>query len=387
MSFKRFFSRSLGADSERLHFAAHSHHLWPDACFEGQEQALCDAARLADRKWDHIFASVWPKAQRHVARTLQLTDPNSVTFAPNTHDLIVRVLSGMAFSRPLRVLTTEGEFHSFRRQLDRLEEEGIVAVERIAPQPFDTFHARFASALQASMYDLVFLSQVFYQSGFIVPELASLVTHTNPEAIVMIDGYHGFMAVPTDLRPLEDRVFYLSGGYKYAMSGEGICFMHAPPGLIMRPRITGWFASFGALQNQQQQVAYTDDGGRFLGSTFDPSGIYRFASVMDWLEREQLSVAAIRRYTEPLAQAFCVAVDNANLPFSSKDLVLPCASEARGQFLTYEFSRASQVQQALGHANIIVDVRDSRLRFGFGLYHDPSDIAAVVTRMKILRFS
>ena len=42
MSFKRLFSRSLGADPERLHFAAHSHHLWPDASFDGQTQAWTD---------------------------------------------------------------------------------------------------------------------------------------------------------------------------------------------------------------------------------------------------------------------------------------------------------------------------------------------------------
>jgi len=28
---KDLFSRALSLDPERLHFAAHSHHLWPDA--------------------------------------------------------------------------------------------------------------------------------------------------------------------------------------------------------------------------------------------------------------------------------------------------------------------------------------------------------------------
>ena len=45
MSFKPLFTRSLGADPERLHFAAHSHHLWPDASFEGHCRAWDDAAR------------------------------------------------------------------------------------------------------------------------------------------------------------------------------------------------------------------------------------------------------------------------------------------------------------------------------------------------------
>ena len=75
MSFKELFSRSLSADPERLHFASHSHHLWPDASFEGQAEAWNDAARLADRKWDRVMGEIWPEAQAHVAREIGSDDP------------------------------------------------------------------------------------------------------------------------------------------------------------------------------------------------------------------------------------------------------------------------------------------------------------------------
>ena len=70
MSFKELFSRSLSADPDRLHFAAHSHHLWPDASFDGQVEAWNDAARLADRKWDKVMGEVWPESQHHVSATI-----------------------------------------------------------------------------------------------------------------------------------------------------------------------------------------------------------------------------------------------------------------------------------------------------------------------------
>ena len=57
-------------DPERLHFAAHSHHLWPDASFEGQVECWEDAAALADNKWDKVMGEVWPEAQAHVAAEL-----------------------------------------------------------------------------------------------------------------------------------------------------------------------------------------------------------------------------------------------------------------------------------------------------------------------------
>ena len=122
MNFKQLFSRSLAADPERLHFAAHSHHLWPDASFEGQVEAWNDAARLADRKWDKVMGEVWPEAQGHVARELATGEPDLIAFSPNTHDFLVRLVTAAPRRGPrLRVLTSDGEFHSARRQLARWE--------------------------------------------------------------------------------------------------------------------------------------------------------------------------------------------------------------------------------------------------------------------------
>ena len=112
MSFKHLFSRSLSLAPGRLHFAAHSHHLWPDVSFEAQQTAWDDAARHADRKWDLVFGQVVPEAQAHVAAELGLPSPDSLVFAPNTHDFLVRLVSAVG-RRPVRILSTDGEFHSF----------------------------------------------------------------------------------------------------------------------------------------------------------------------------------------------------------------------------------------------------------------------------------
>jgi selenocysteine lyase/cysteine desulfurase len=122
LSYKAHFRRFLDADPARLHFAAHSHHLWPDVTFAAQERCWLDAARLADRKWEHVFGAVIPSVQRGVARLLNLSRPENIVFAPNTHSLLNRLLSCLPRDRPLRVLTTDGEFHSLTRQLRRLEE-------------------------------------------------------------------------------------------------------------------------------------------------------------------------------------------------------------------------------------------------------------------------
>ncbi|HEY4998722.1 MAG TPA: hypothetical protein VII36_06240, partial [Usitatibacter sp.] len=65
-----------------------------------------------------------PAAQQHVARLLSLSDPRQVAFAPNTHEFVARIYSCLDDKRPLRVLTSASEFHSFRRQTRRLQETG-----------------------------------------------------------------------------------------------------------------------------------------------------------------------------------------------------------------------------------------------------------------------
>ena len=145
MSFKPLFSRALALAPERLHFAAHSHHLWPDVSFEAQQQAWLDANRHADRKWDLIFDEIIPQAQAEVANELKLASPDSVVFSPNTHDLLLRVFSAFE-TQPVRILSTDGEFHSFRRQAERWEEAGQAVVTRVPLAPFDTFAERFVAA-------------------------------------------------------------------------------------------------------------------------------------------------------------------------------------------------------------------------------------------------
>ena len=81
--------------------------------------------------------------------------------------------------------------------------------------------------------------------------------------------------------------FYLGGGYKYAMAGEGMGFLYCPPGFGPRPLVTGWYAEFGDLTAPPgSSVGYTQDAMRFMGATFDPSALYRFNAVRRcWQEK------------------------------------------------------------------------------------------------------
>lgn len=386
---KDLFSRALSLDPERLHFAAHSHHLWPDASFDGQVRTWVEANKFADRKWDLIFGQVIPEAQRHVARELNLPSPDTVVFAPNTHDLLLRIVSGLQ-RKPVRILSTDGEFHSFRRQAERWEEAGEAVVTRVPLEPFESFDDRFMAAAVAGReggggFDLILISQVFFRTGQAFGRIADLAALADPAGPwVVVDGYHGFMATPTDLSAVADRIFYLSGGYKYAMAGEGVCFLHAPDGYCPRPVITGWFAEFGELSGPPGGVQYRSDGGRFWGATFDVTPLYRFNAVREMLDEAGLGTAEISAHAHGLMQQFATAVAAGEAgSLSEADLINPPAgavagAAGRARFLAFRHDRAEAWKGRLLDAGVITDVRDDVIRFGFGLYQDEADVERLI---------
>ncbi|MCJ8191212.1 kynureninase/PvdN C-terminal domain-containing protein [Sphingomicrobium aestuariivivum] len=386
MSHKRLFSRSLEAAPDRLHFAAHSHHLWPDASREGQVACWDDAARLADLKWDRVMGEVWPEAARHVATELGMGGDKAdrIVFAANTHDFILR-LAAAAPRRargPLRVLASDGEFHSARRQFARWLEAGEIILDTVPTAPWEDFAERFTAAAKTGRHDLVMVSQVMFGTGRVTAPIEPIVELADPDGPwVVIDGYHSFMAIDAPFGGgLSDKAFFLGGGYKYAMAGEGMGFMSCPPGFGDRPPLTGWFAEFEDLTLPPGMVGYASNAMRFMGATFDPSALYRWNAVRAMLEAEGLDTAGISAQVAALQQQ---AVDVfADTPLADAELLNPLGDGPHARFLAYRHEQAAAWCDALKAEGVVTDVRGDVIRFGFGLYHDADDVAALARALR-----
>ena len=192
------------------------------------------------------------------------------------------------------------------------------------------------------------------------------------------------MARPTDLSRVAARAFYMAGGYKYAMAGEGICFLHCPPGYGPRPRDTGWFAEFGALAAPAgKTVGYPADGSRFLGATFDPVGIYRMHAVLTWLKSAGSGVGDVHAHATALMEHFLTRLDPLGLKgLGCRDLITPFGSgPAHGNFLTFRTPRAAAIEEALASVDVQADHRGDRMRFGFGLALTREEVDAAIERM------
>lgn len=375
--YSQFLQAPSGAPSSMLHMACHSHHYWPDVTLEAVQQYWHDAALLADEKWGPVFEQKIPAWQAAVARTLNLPDPDRIALAPNTHELVYRLISAFDLGRPLRILTTDGEFYSFARQLQRLEELDTVEVTRIAKEPYTTLAERFEQELHRNDYQLAYASQVFFDSGVVFPQLLEIAERKPERTEFVIDGYHAFFARPVDLGRVADKVFFTAGSYKYLGAGEGLCFMSIPKGCDLRPLNTGWFAEMAELENRADRVGFSDNWLRFAGATMDYSTLYKGLAIFRLFENEGITVEKIHDYVLAAQRRFLDSMDTADHPLLNREnLIYHDLENGHGHFFTFDCGTAEQseiLQKELKSRAVLCDRRQRMLRLGFAIYHGENE--------------
>jgi kynureninase len=363
--------------SERLLLTGHSHQAWPDVAREGLVAAFDDAAEWVDGKWDRAF--VQAEAVRSGFRRL-LDDPSGhIALCASTHDGLIRFLSALPLRERPVLLTTDGEFHSLRRQLARLAEEGV-DVTRVSAMPAATLVERLIQQLQfrSDQTAAVLVSTVSFSRSHIVPNLTALQEACDAAgAVLFLDAYHHVGVVPFSVdRWRLDNAFITGGGYKYCQLGEGNCFLRFPARSTLRPVVTGWFAEFGLLPTagDASVVPYPDGADRFAGASYDPSSHYRGAAVFDFFARQGLTVDLLRQVSQHQVGRLATGLDALNLDPAVITRDRSLATDALGGFLALESPRARDLVAALRDRGVSADARGHILRLGPAPYLSDAQI-------------
>jgi kynureninase len=340
--------------TERILLTGHSHQAWPDVAFEAQQQAWLDAAELVDDVWDKAFEKA-NDVRRGFARLLD-DSPDRIALAPNTHELVVRFLSALPLKKRPRLITTDGEFHTIRRQLDRLAEEGVEVI-KVAATPAATLAERLAAVVDDKTA-AVLVSAVLYTNAHIVPNLrTTLEACERHGAELLVDAYHALNVVPFSLKKEAlERAYVVGGGYKYCQLGPGNAFLRFPADCALRPVVTGWFSEFTDLSQAPMpgRVGYGPGPARFAGATYDFTSHYRGAAVFRFFEQQRLTVERLRALSQRQIEILVEGLERApEVPVTTL-----------GGFVSFGAVDAAQLQQRLRRANISTDHRGDRLRLG-----------------------
>jgi selenocysteine lyase/cysteine desulfurase len=347
---------------ERLLLTGHSHQAWPDVGFDAQQRAWLDAAEFVDDKWPR--AAEQAGAVRAGFARLLGDRAENIALGQNTHELVTRWLSALPLLKRPRIVTTDGEFHSLRRQVDRLAEEGV-AVINVPARPVETLAERVIASLDATTV-CAMVSTVLFETAEIVPGLDVLASACRHHGVpLLLDAYHQLNVVPFDLqRSGLDDVFVTGGGYKYCQLGEGNCFLRVPPESRLRPVLTGWFAEFDALEDSSQsQVIYGKGAAAFGGATYDVTSHYRAAAVFAFHAQQGLTPDRLRAISRQQVGLLRAEFDRLDVPPSLAH-VEPMPDERRGGFLAIRAASAKDLAHRLRERGVHVDARGDILRMG-----------------------
>jgi len=270
------------------------------------------------------------------------------------------------------LITTDGEVHTIRRQVDRLVEEGVEVV-KVVTDPAATLAERLAREVD-DRTAAVLVSAVLYTNAHIVPNLrATLEACERHGAELLVDAYHALNVVPFSLKKEGlERAYVVGGGYKYCQLGPGNAFLRFPADTTLRPVFTGWFSEFTDLSKAPSgQVEYGPGPARFAGATYDFTSHYRGAAVFKFFDEQGLTVEKLRELSQ-----YQVGMLATGLEFEPEVSINAIAG-----FLAVPSAEAARLHGALKDAGVWTDYRANMLRLGPAPYVTDAQLNDALQRM------
>lgn len=400
--------------------------------------AACDFqyalyTRQGNYSWDVMFQQLMPEACQHIKRLMSVKDDVAIEFGHNSHEFMSRIIS-IAYERllrsttgsvqPLTIVTTDTEFYSMTRQLNRFQElaSDRINIVIVPVTPLDTFTERFLTQcreMAPGSVDLVYVSHITFLQQTLFDDIIGFVdtvkgalqftipSERAQETIIVIDGYHSFGAIPSRFQDRDLNCIFLASALKHIGAGPNLAIALLPPKYSnLRPLLTGWLADVSVLGSTNagirmgSSVGYTP-GLTLMGSTPSfLSSLVLFNETMRLWQSHDVTVDFVHQHVMQLQRMFLrgLATQKVAHPFinmttlmrqesatydDSEDLQgsLACLSHT----LVFQQScveHAAQAVTELATQNIAIDSRKVYVRVGFGLAHNPEDIDKLLNALQ-----
>ncbi|HEY9898292.1 MAG TPA: aminotransferase class V-fold PLP-dependent enzyme [Pantanalinema sp.] len=346
------FSRALSRSE--IYLANHSLGRPLDRTAADVQEALDAWYRDLNGAWDPWVEAITAYRAR-LAHLINAPRPDSVVPKTSAGQGLRAVLN--TFDRPIRVVTTRGEFDSLDFILKVYRQHGRLELVYVEPDAEGRFHVDDLLAAIDQRTDLVVVSQVMFVSGQVVTGLDRLVKGAHAHgAKVLIDLYHAVGAMPVDVAAL-DTDFAVGGCYKYLRGGTGACYLYVHPRHLdgaLTTLDTGWFAKREPFGYQRPEVPLFGEGGdAFLESTPAILPIYQAKAGLELVC--ELGPSRIRTYSLHQQSILVGAL-------SERGIEARGAREDQGAFVVFSHPRAVEIAKRLMARGVNTDARHTSLR-------------------------
>jgi kynureninase len=348
------FSQVLLAQRGRVYLANHSLGRPLDATQDDVREGLALwTAKLGDA-WD-TWGEEMSAWRARLAALMGAPRPDCIVPKTSAGQGLRAVLN--AYDNVLRVVATRGEFDSLDLILREYAHRGRIRLALVPPRDDGLFATGDLRAAVAQGTDLVVVSQVFFQSGQILPELPALVADAHRAgARVLLDVYHALGVFPIDVAALGVD-FVVGGSYKYLRGGPGACFLYVHPRHLdarLRTLDTGWFAKASPFSYERPDPPrYGPGGDAWLEST--PAVLPFYQARAGQMFTLAIGVARLRAHSMRLQRRLVDLL-------SERGIAATGGTEDRGAFVAVRHWMARTWANALLARGIVTDARADWLR-------------------------
>ena len=367
------FSRVLESTPDAIYLANHSLGRPLDRTVQDVQHALEAWSMRLDDAWD-----VWLEGQQRfragVARLIGAPGPDTIVFRTSAGQGLRAVLS--TYDRPIRVVTTRGEFDSIDFILKAYADRRRATITWVAPDAQGLFDAASLRAAISARTDLVVVSSVFFQTGQALQGLEELVAIAHGVgARVLLDTYHHAGVMPLDVTAL-DVDYAIGGAYKYLRGAAGACWLYVSPRILEESRLpleTGWFAKAAPFRYARPERALFAEGiDGWQESTPPVLAPFQALAGLDLVNG--LGLDRLRSYSLQQQRELVRLFREVGIPALG-------GTPDRGAFVVVRHEQAPMLASRLKDAGVVTDARGSSWRFCPDLLNTRAELATAVQRV------
>jgi hypothetical protein len=337
--FRKYYSELLTSHSHTQYYGLPSSLCWPD---------VAKNLIFEPTKFEEITISL----KELIAKNLNINNKENIVFSTDLKINILKLLNVIKKNKslgPLKILTSDSENFN----LDKLGVEVEVEIEKIATHPFDDFETNLINKAKLKYYDVIFVSQVFHNSGMAIKDLRKITDSIKgTKTILVIDGSLGFMNYPTDLSNMENQCFYFAKTF----------FSQRPEDENDCAFIISSIMNFDDNDND-------NDNDNELIISCKP--LYRLESVLKLFNKENITVDLIHSHIQNMQNNFRNHLLDIDHHYLTEKNILSVDYQHHGNFLTFAMPssvHAKDLNEKLKKMDIVTNCNESRLEFHFGIY-------------------
>jgi kynureninase len=370
------FARHRAALAGRIYLANHSLGRPLDATEDDVRAGLAAWYEGMGSAWEAWMAEIAAFRAR-LAELLNAPRPDCVVPKASAGQGLRAVLN--ALPGVPRVVATRGEFDSLDVVLRDHAQRGRIELRLVEARADGNFDAADLAAAIGPGVDLVVVSQVMFQTGQRIVDIAAIAAHARASgARVLLDVYHSLGVLPVDVVAL-DVDFAVGGSYKYLRGGTGACFLYLAPRVLdagLRTPDTGWFAKEAPFEYARPDPPrYGPGGDAWLEST--PAILPFYQARAGQRLTLGIGVPRLRAHSLRLQQRLVTLL-------GERGVAARGGTVDRGAFVVIRHPQARRLAAALGERGVVTDARDEWWRLCPDLLTSDAELAAAAAEVVAL---